>query len=134
MVILLKIREDERRPPDYYITCIFRGSGVCDNARHRASLNRCAPPITTWRKSEEATVLYDIESDAVMPGSGGYCVLIRRSAFGAKHWPSIRRWFWCVPTWPPGCSAPGRAEQARAVVRKALEFNPSFQATRDFLG
>ena len=43
---------DERRPLDYYITCIFWGSGICDNARHRASLNRCARPITTWRKSE----------------------------------------------------------------------------------
>ena len=27
----------------------------------------------------------------------------------------------------------GQAEQARAVIRKALEFNPSFQAARDFL-
>ena len=27
----------------------------------------------------------------------------------------------------------GQAEQARAVMRKALEFNPSFQAARDFL-
>jgi hypothetical protein len=27
----------------------------------------------------------------------------------------------------------GQAEQARAVMRKAPEFNPSFQAARDFL-
>ena len=26
-----------------------------------------------------------------------------------------------------------QAEQARAVMRKALEFNPSFQVARDFL-
>ena len=80
----------------------------------------------------EATVLYDIESDAVMEQ-------MQRGHFDE----AIRFWSQTLAINPAmvlvranlaaALFRTGQAEQAQAVMRKALEFNPSFQAARDFL-
>jgi hypothetical protein len=55
---------DERRSLDYYITYIFWGSGIFENARAQGIIELMRATI---RRGGEATVLNDIESDAVMP-------------------------------------------------------------------
>ena len=80
----------------------------------------------------EATVLYDIESDAGMEQ-------MQRGHFDE----AIQFWSQTLAINPAmvveranlaaALFRTGQAEQAQAVMRKALEFNPSFQAARDFL-
>jgi len=54
---------DERRPLDYYITCIFWGSGISDNARARGISESMRATNHDVADVGEATALYDIEGE-----------------------------------------------------------------------